>query len=206
MDVAGVWAERIAGRFTPAEASFAAEVGMAYAAGGSRRAELLPSHSVQPGAFGPGGWAELPMILQALASIGPALRAFLGSPQVANALAAASLLTALRQRRPAESPQGPSQPAQIQPLAEPVDTAPAPAGNERQAVRQAFLALRERLKAAGFDQVRADELAYGLLEELLSDTASAATFLDSLNAVPDDGAARLRKADRRISGRRKDQR
>jgi len=58
----GVWAERIARRFTPAEASFAAEVGMVYAAGGSERAELLPSHSVQPGAFGPGGWAELPMI------------------------------------------------------------------------------------------------------------------------------------------------
>jgi len=64
--------------------------------------------------------------------------------------------------------------------------------------------LRERLKAAGFDQVRADELAYGLLEELLSDTASAATFLDALTAVPDDGTAQPRKANRHISGRRKD--
>jgi hypothetical protein len=206
MDVAGVWAERIARRFTPAEASFAAEVGMAYAAGGSERAELLPGHSVQPGAFGPGGWAELPMILQALASIGPALKAFLGSPQMANALAAASLLTALRQGRPAESPQEPGQPAQVQPPAGPVDAEPVPAGNERQAVRQAFLALRERLKAAGFDQVRVGELAYGLLEELLSDTAGAAMFLDSLTAVADDGAARPRKANRRISGRRKDPR
>jgi hypothetical protein len=64
--------------------------------------------------------------------------------------------------------------------------------------------LCERLKAAGFDQVRADELAYGLLEELLSDTASAAVFLDSLTAAPDDEAAQPRKANRRISGRRKD--
>jgi hypothetical protein len=204
MDVAGVWAERIARRFTPAETSFAAEVGMAYAAGGRRRAELLPGHGVQPGAFGPGGWAELPMILQALASIGPVLKAFLGSPQVANVLAAASLLTALRQGRPAESPQEPRQPAQVRPPAGPADAAPAPAGNERQAVRQAFLALRERLKAAGFDQVRADELAYGLLEELLSDTASATVFLDSLTAVPDGEAAQPRKASLRISGRRKD--
>jgi hypothetical protein len=85
-----------------------------------------------------------------------------------------------------------------------VDAAPAPDGNEGQAVKQAFLALRERLKAAGFDQVRADELAYGLLEELLSDTASAAVFLDSLTAAPDDEAAQPRKANRRISGRRKD--
>jgi hypothetical protein len=206
MDVAGVWAERIARRFTPAEASFAAEVGMAYAAGGRRRAELLPGHSVQPGAFGPGGWAELPVILQALASVGPVLKAFVGSPQVANVLAAASLLTALRQGRPAESPQEPGQPAQVRLPAGPAGAAPAPAGNERRAVRQAFLALRERLKAAGFDQVRADELAYGLLEELLSDTASAAVFLDSLTAVPDGEAARPRKASRRISGRRKDRR
>lgn len=205
MDVAGVWAERIAQRFTPAEASFAAEVGMAYAAGGSRRAELLPSHSVQPGAFGPGGWAELPMILQALASIGPALKAFVGSPQVANALAAASLLTALRQGRPAKAPQEPGQSARVQPSAGPADASPVPAGNEQQAVRQAFLALRERLTAAGFDQVRADELTYGLLEELLSDAASAAMFLDSLTAVQDDGAA-PRKANRRIPGRRKDPR
>jgi len=204
MDVAGVWAERIARRFTPAEASFAAEVGMAYAAGGSRRAELLPDHSVQPGAFGPGGWAELPMILQALAGIGGVLKAFLGSPQVANALAAASLLTALRQGRPPESPQDPRQPAEVRSSAEPVDGAPAQAGNERQAVEQAFLALRERLKATGFDHVRADELAYGLLEELLSDTASAAVFLDSLTVAPDDKAAQSRKANRRIFGRRKD--
>ena len=138
MDVAGVWAERIARRFTPAEATFAAEVGIAYAAGGSGRAELLPGHSVQPGAFGPGGWAELPMILQALASIGPALKAFLGSPQMANALAAASLLTALRQGRAAESPQEPGQPVQIQPAAGAVDRRACP-GRERAASRQASL-------------------------------------------------------------------
>lgn len=98
MDVAGEWAERIAQRFTPAEAGFAADVGMAYAAGGTRRKDLFPGHEVQPGAFGPGALAAaLPLILHALAQAGPVLRNLLGSGYLANTLATASLVVALRQ-------------------------------------------------------------------------------------------------------------
>jgi hypothetical protein len=60
---------------------------------------LLPRYDIQPGAFGPGGAAELPMVLHALAGSYAVLRAWLGSPYLANALAAGSLLTALRQSR-----------------------------------------------------------------------------------------------------------
>jgi hypothetical protein len=183
MDIAGEWAERIAQRFTPAEAGFAAEVGMAYAAGGRRRNDLFPGYGVQPGAFGPGALvAALPLILHALAQASPAVRSLLGSGYLANTLAASSLMVALRQEhgggpsgeQGGHEPPGPAGPA----------AAPPPA-SERQAIEQSFATLRDRLTAAGFDQPRADEIAYGLLAELLSDAANAALFIDALTAVPD---------------------
>jgi hypothetical protein len=51
-------------------------------------------------------------------------------------------------------------------------------------VEQSFETLRGRLTAAGFDEPRADELAYGLLEELLSDAAGAAQLINALTEVP----------------------
>jgi hypothetical protein len=183
MDAVSEWSERIALRFAPAEAPFAAEVGIAFAAGGSRRRDVLSRYDSQPGAFGPGGSiAELPMILHALADAGTALRALLGSAYVSNALAAASLLTALRQgrgHRPAGEGGQPDAGAARRPVPE-----PAVPTSEKQAVEQAFATLSGRLTAAGFDQSRASELAYGLIAELLADAASASLFVNALTAVP----------------------
>jgi hypothetical protein len=176
MDAAGEWAERIARRFTPEELGFAAEVGTAYAAGGSRRRDLFPGAETQPGAFGPGGLiAELPMILHALAQAGPVLLSLLGSNYLGNAVGVTSLLVALRQGH------------RDKPASEKDEQAigsPSPV-NERQALVQSLKTLRGRLTEAGFAPPRANELAHGLLEEMLSDAASAAQFIDVITAVPD---------------------
>ena len=200
MDIAGEWAQRIADRFTPEEAGFAADVGMAYAAGGTRRKDLFPGYDVQPGAFGPGALgAALPLILHALAQAGPVLRNLLGSGYLANTLAAAGLVVALRQER-SDGPSGEhsgspgASPAAKPPVPSP-EAVPPPA-SEKQALEQSFRALRDRLAAAGFDRPRADEIAYGLLEELLSDAVNAAMFIDTLTAVPDEPRKREMKARR----------
>lgn len=193
MDVVQRWSERIARRAAPEEVDFAAEVGVAYAAGGQARKDLLPRASVQPGAFGPGAYAaDLPLILRGLADAASMLVAFLRSPYLSNALAAGSLLVAFRSGhrhgQAAEAGRAASRPAAG---AEPP---PAPPANERQALESAFASLRDRLAAAGFDQARATELAYELLDELLMDTAGAAEFVAALAAVPDGGARPERPA------------
>lgn len=176
MDVAGEWAERIARRFTAEELGFAAEVGTAYAAGGSRRRDLFPGDETQPGAFGPGGFiAELPMVLHALAQAGPVLLSLLGSSYLGNAVGVTSLLVALRQGHRDKSDSEKDEQA----------IAGLPPANERQALEQSLKTLRGRLTEAGFAPPRANELAHGLLEEMLSDAASAAQFIDAITAVPD---------------------
>lgn len=178
MDVVERWSERIAQRTAPDEADFAAEVGVAYAAGGQARKDLRPRPGVQPGAFGPGAFAaDLPLILRGLADAANVLVVFLRSPYLSNALAAGSLLVAFRagyhHQQPAEA--GPEPP-------------PAPPASERQALESAYESLSDRLTSAGFDQARAGQLAYELLEELLTDTAEAAQFVAALAAVPDSTA------------------
>jgi hypothetical protein len=176
MDVAGEWAERIASRFTPEELGFAAEVGTTYAAGGSRRRDLFPGDETQPGAFGPGGLiAELPMVLHALAQAGPVLLSLLGSSYLGNAVGVTSLLVALRQGHRDKSAGEKDEQA----------IAGLPPANERQALEQSLKTLRGCLTEAGFAPPRANELAHGLLEEMLSDAASAAQFIDAITAVPD---------------------
>ena len=187
MDVVQRWSERIAQRAAPEEVDFAAEVGVAYVAGGQARKDLLPRPSVQPGAFGPGTFAaDLPLILRGLADAANVLLAFLRSPYLSNALAAGSLLVAFRadhhHGQTAEAGQPGSSPA--------AGTEPpqAPPVSEREALEWAFESLRNRLASAGFDQARAGQLAYELLDELLTDTAGAAQFVTALAAVPDSGA------------------
>jgi hypothetical protein len=174
VDVVQRWSERIAQRVAPEEADFAAEVGVAYAAGGQARKDLLPRPSTQPGAFGPGAnAADLPLILRGLADAASVLLAFLRSPYLSNAIATAGLLIAFRADHHHE---------QAAPQATPLA--------ERQALDAAFESLRDRLASAGFTKARADELAYELLEELLTDTAEAAQFVDALAAVPGSGGGR----------------
>jgi hypothetical protein len=187
VDVVQRWSERIAQRVAPAEIDFAAEVGAAYAAGGQARKDLLPRPGVQPGAFGPGIYAvELPLILRALADAGSALLPLLGSTYLGNIVAIGSLLAALC------AGQGHKQTSETERPAAQTETGPKPPPalpvSERQAVELAFKSLRDRLVAAGFTQKRADRLAYELLEELLTDAAEAALFVEALTAVPDGGA------------------
>jgi hypothetical protein len=191
VDVVQRWSEAIARRTAPEEADFAAEVGMAYAAGGAARKELRPRPSVQPGAFGPGAFAaDLPLILRALADTGNILLALLRSPYFGNAMAAGGLLAALRPAhhdgpRTATGPPAAQRPAEQEP------GQPLPP-SERQALELAFESLRDRLASAGFDPTRAGHLAHELLEELATDTTDAALFVAALTAVP-DSAARSRQ-------------
>lgn len=187
MDVVQGWSERIARRAAPEEADFAAEVGVAYAAGGQARKDLLPRPSVQPGAFGPGAYAaDLPLILRGLADAASVLLALLRSPYLSNALAAGSLLLAFRADHRHEQAAEAGRPASR--TAAGPEPQQAPPVNERQALELAFESLRDRLTSAGFDQARVGHLAYELLEELLTDTEEAAEFVDALAAVPDSGA------------------
>jgi hypothetical protein len=193
MDVLAEWTERIAERLTPSEASFATETGLAYAAGGRRRQDLLPSHKVQPGAFGAGGAAELPFLLQALEQTYHVLRDLLGSSSLGNALATGSLLIAVRDSRRARHDARSATPAAQSPTTGP---------SEQREIGQAFDTLHERLRAAGFSPDQATELTYGLLAELLSDKAGAVAYLDALSAVPSADkpprrALFFRRADRR---------
>jgi hypothetical protein len=198
VDVVERWSERIAQRVAPDEADFAVEVGKAFAAGGKARKALLPRHNVQPGAFGPGAaGVDLPLVLQALADSGRELLALLRSPYLANALAAGSLFAALRQGRQARAAQ-PGEAAGKGAAGEPGEAPPA---SERQAMELAFESLRGRLLSAGFGQDRAGQLAYDLLEELLTDAADAALFVDALVAVPDGEARRARGSRRGAAGK-----
>lgn len=204
MEVIEQWCQLIAQRVVPNEADFAAEVGLAYAAGGQARENLLPRAGAQPGAFGPDNLSvELPLILRALADAGSALLGLLRSPYLSNGLAAGGIAVALRAgRADGQSPE-PGEPA-AEPQSGP-GPAPVPAG-EMQAVELAFTSLRDRLTAAGFSRQRADELAYQLLEELLADTAQAALFLDALTAVPERGARKELPASRKAARARKGRR
>jgi hypothetical protein len=187
VDVVQRWSVRIAQRVAPAEADFAAEVGTAYAAGGRERKDLLPRPGTQPGAFGPSIYVlELPLILRALADAGTVLLALLGSSYVGNSLAAGMLFVAVRAGHGdghAPEPERPAAPAAAG--SEPPTALPA---SERQAVELAFASLRDRLEAAGFPRERANRLAWELLEELLTNAAEAAVFVDALAAMPDGGA------------------
>ena len=199
MDVVERWSERIAQRVAPDEADFAAEVGVAYAAGGQARKDLLARPGTQPGAFGPGAnAADLPLIFRGLADAASVLVAFLRSAYLSNTLAAASLFVAFRADRHHEQATQAGQPASLaaatpQPGSAPQPAPQPPPASGRRALEVAFESLRDRLASAGFNKVRADDLAYELLEELLTDTAEAAQFVDALAAVPGSGGGRLRQ-------------
>ena len=181
MDVVQQWSMRIAQRVTPEESDFAAEVGAAYAAGGKARKSLLARHDVQPGAFGPGAsTADLPAILQSLAYCGHAIMALLRDPYVTDTLATGSLLATLkltrdRRRMGATA----SDAAELEQSRESIAQL-----TERQIVGHALESLSDRLSNAGFAPARADNIAYELIAEMLTDAADAARFVDALTAVP----------------------
>jgi hypothetical protein len=185
VDVVQRWTQRIAQKVVPEEADFAAEVGAAYAAGGQARKALAPRPRVQPGAFGPGAFAaDLPVILRSLADSAHALLFLLRSPYLSNALAAGSLLAALRAGRGSGPSAGAPEPVVAEVASRPAPRAGPPV-NEKQAVEHAFESLRDRLTSAGFSQERSGQVAFDLLKELLADAADAAAFVDALAAVPE---------------------
>jgi hypothetical protein len=170
MDLVGGWALKIAKRVAPEESDFAAEVGQAYASGGKARAALFP----RPGAE-PGGWGltaligDLPVILRALADYAESLRYLLGTPQLANIVALVGLGVAMR--RPKSGDREPDSGN---------DPDERPEESERVALESTVRQLRDRLENDGMPRPRAELVAYELLDELLSDPAGAAEFLNAL--------------------------
>jgi hypothetical protein len=205
VSVVEVWSQRVACRVAPLEVDCAAEVGVAYAAGGRARRDLFEGSDVPPGAFGAGELAEaLPLIIRSLAQAGDAISAMLSSAYLSNGLAAASLLVALKEHRAARSAAskrntdaGGSQTVEAGTGSAPGVGFPGapglsqPAGHqlsERELVDQAFGTLGERLRSAGFAAEQADQIAFDLLVEFLTDAAAAADadrFIAALSAVPD---------------------
>jgi hypothetical protein len=99
---------------------------------------------VQPGAFGPGAFAaDLPLIFRSLADSANALLLLLRSPYLSNALAAGSLLAALRAGRGSDPSAGTPEPVGAHVAAEP-EAGAVPPDNEKQAVEHAFEPLRDR--------------------------------------------------------------
>jgi hypothetical protein len=157
MDVVAGWAVRIATRVVPDELDFAAEVGQAYAAGGKARSDLFPRPGAEPGGFGVTAMTEeLPVILQALADAAGTLRDLLATKELGNVVALVGLVVALRRgKSDVKSP-------------------------EAAALDTAQHDLRAGLENSGLPGPRAEEVAYDLLEELLSDPDGAREFLRRL--------------------------
>ncbi|MEU5595169.1 hypothetical protein [Streptomyces sp. NPDC020298] len=94
------WAGRIASAAAPDEIDFAGHTARVYTRGGrGRRVLLRPAPSVPAGTGGALAAAVLPMLWDALAASYALLKAALGSSVLANAIAASTLLLALRERR-----------------------------------------------------------------------------------------------------------
>jgi hypothetical protein len=122
------------------------------------------------------------MILHALAQAGPALLSLLGSGYVGNVVGVTGLLIALRQGHGDKAPGEKNEQAIASP----------PPASEREALEHSLKVMRGRLTDAGFAPARANELARGLLEEMLSDAANAVQFIDAITAVPDKTSKRHR--------------
>ncbi|MFI6480225.1 hypothetical protein ACIBH1_19975 [Nonomuraea sp. NPDC050663] len=101
MDIISEWAVDIARTVAPHEIDFAAEVGAAYAAGGTRRGELFGSaRPGEPGGFGGGGAGQLPIILDGVRASADYLYPLLSSGLLGNALAVYALIQAKRNKQP----------------------------------------------------------------------------------------------------------
>jgi hypothetical protein len=207
-EVVAYWARLIAERVAPLEADSAAEVGAAYVAGGDRRRELFERRGGLPGAFGLGGLAgELPHILRALDQSCDALLALLGSSAVGNAIQLATLRIAVRTLHATQEGghglEGSRPPgARLgtrnvtgtcggrSPGLSPAGVAERDAGpNARQLVESAFEMVNGGLTAQGVRPEEAAEMARGVLESFLADTAAAAgaaEFVAALAAAPDE--------------------
>ncbi|MFI0410431.1 hypothetical protein [Actinomadura sp. 3N508] len=206
MDVVAGWTMKIATRVTPNEADFATEVGEAYAAGGRARAGLFPRPGAEPGGFALTALiGELPVILRALADSAESLRQLLGSRELRNAVAIVSLAVAARGQKSGDrktdagnDPDTKGDGDGIRPEEKSIsgdsgagavaveaarETASAP---EAVLLESAHRQLRERLARDGMPQLRAELVAYELLDELLSAPDGAEEFLRELTSEPEE--------------------
>ncbi|MFD0309092.1 hypothetical protein [Streptomyces sp. NPDC127119] len=177
-DLLDGWGLRIASWAAPREVALAAQTTRAYAAGGAARRRLYAAGGSVPGGMGGGAASLLPAVLDALACTADALKAALGSAQLANVLSATALVMGLRAERAARAPGRMREEAPPQAAAAP---APAPGVLDVEVMR-ALLRMSERLRARGLDPAAADELAADVTARLLAqdDPGGVVDFLDAL--------------------------
>lgn len=160
-DSFSVWPERLAQLVAPDEADIASELAAVYAAGGAKRQELFLRPRTDPGSAVTEGGPFLPYLWQALDETYPVLRAVLSDAVVASVVAISGRV--LSNRR---TGQGLAQAA-------------TPAARWTDA---AVNRLRDGLAPAGLSRADAEKKAVDVVEEMLTDPASAADFLDRLRA------------------------
>ena len=163
-DLLTLWSTRLAQRVAPEEIDIAADLAVAYAAGGAERRTLFLQPRTDPGSFGTGLGLFLPHLWQALDTAYTVLRAVLGDPSVANIVAIAGLVLSYRQSR-----KGNRQASTVRPT-----------GSAADSIDVAIDQVRSGLERAGLSPEEAEQKAIDTIEELLRDPASAASFLDQL--------------------------
>jgi hypothetical protein len=154
-----VWPERLAHLVAPDETDIATDLAVAYAAGGTQRQELFLRPDTDPGSSGAEPGPFLPYLWRALDEAYPVLRAVLSDTVVENVVAIAG--RALSNRR---TGQGGAQ-------------ATTPAARWTDA---AVSLLRDGLTFTGLPSADTEGKAVDIVEEMLTDPASAADFLDRL--------------------------
>ncbi|MEV7770891.1 hypothetical protein [Kitasatospora sp. NPDC086791] len=157
----GRWGTHVAVFAAPDEQDLAADITLAYAAGGKARRDLFRGAGRAPGGIGGGLATVLPQLLDALAFAAREVEAASGSQQFANAVSAAALLVSLRRRRDADA--GRAEPG----------TGPR---TPPDAAAHAAFRLAARLRAHGLAEQDTERLACELLAGLLgaSDPSGAA--------------------------------
>jgi hypothetical protein len=164
-DTLVLWSQRLAHRVAPDEIDIAADLVIAYAAGGAERRALFLRPRTDPGSFGTGLALFLPLVCQALDAAYTTLRAVLSDPSVANIVAISGLVFSYRQARN-EHRQTDSQ---------------RPAGPAADAIDATTDQVRAEFERAGLPTQEAERKATEVLGELLHDPVSATEFLDRLH-------------------------
>lgn len=161
------WATRLAEAAVPDEVDLAADIAVAYAAGGKDRAELFRVDAAVPGGFDAGGvLAVFPFILSAITASGTVIMKLLGSGMV-NVPGAVKDALDLWDRYEHHR-RGP--------------TASVPPESEQayQALGRVCDTFEAELARAGIEPDRREQITYRTVRQLLHDQEGTREFLDAV--------------------------